>query len=1041
MKKYWKGLDELNNTPEFIKSAEQEFPEQSKIEEFLGNDSLADTSHGRRDFLKFLGFGVTAATLAACETPVTKTIPYLIKPEEITPGIANWYASTYFDGSEFASIMVKTREGRPIKIEGNKLSPITKGGTNARINSSVLSLYDNARLTGPTANGSASTWETVDKEIKEKLTAIAAKNGNIRILSSTVISPSTKAVIVDFAAKHKNVKHVTYDALSFAGMLKANEESFGKAVIPSYHFNKAKVIVSFDADFLVNWLSSVEYAGQYAETRNPKNKEMSRLHVFEANLSLTGSNADVRVALKPSQSGLAVLSLYNYLAAKAGASAVGSEKTDVDAKIAKTAEELWANKGNALVVSGSNDTAIQTVVNAINSLLGSYGTTIDLDTPYYIKQGNDAEVFELVKEMNEGKVDALFLYNTNPAYTLPNAKQFAEGLKKTGLTVSFADRADETASLVQYICPDHHYLESWNDANPRKGYYGLTQPTIAPLFKTRAAQESLLKWADNNETYHDFIKKHWDKNMFPLQSKELFFESFWNMSLHDGIFSPQLSESFKLSESSPASAFKGNVGEAANVIKKGATTSGDYELVIYVKTGIGEGNQANNPWLQELPDPISKITWDNYITMSPAEMEDPKWNFSRLERGDNSADVVELTVNGMTVKLPVIPQPGQKKGTLGIALGYGRTKAGKTANGVGVNAYPFTSLVNGTIQYCAIGAKIAKTTEKYPIGSTQTHHTMMGREIVKETTLDEYIKNPKSGNKEFTVTTTNHGKQRPNKVNLWADHPIDKGLRWGLVIDLNSCIGCGACVTSCSSENNVPVVGKDEVRRSREMHWIRIDRYYSSDMNDEKAKEEKKGTVAMFTEMEKPSSENPQVVFQPVMCQHCNHAPCETVCPVAATTHSMEGLNQMAYNRCIGTRYCANNCPYKVRRFNWFKYSDNNQFDFNMNNDLGKMVLNPDVVVRSRGVMEKCSLCVQNIQAGKLKAKKEGKTIKDGDITTACASACPTNAIVFGDLNDENSMITKQSKDERSYHLLEEVGTQTNVHYLTKVRNVEGEKV
>jgi molybdopterin-containing oxidoreductase family iron-sulfur binding subunit len=438
--------------------------------------------------------------------------------------------------------------------------------------------------------------------------------------------------------------------------------------------------------------------------------------------------------------------------------------------------------------------------------------------------------------------------------------------------------------------------------------------------------------------------------------------------------------------------------------------------------------------LQELPDPISKYTWDNYVSMAVSDMK--KLGLTFFDKGDNMelADVVSVTVNGKTIKLPAIPQPGQKPGTISIALGYGRTKAGKTGNGIGVNAFELVSSSKGYFDYQSLGVSLTKTGEQYPLAATQTHHTLMGRDMVKETILSEYIKNPKSGNPDIFLQSTNHGKVAPTKLNLWDDHPIERGHRWGMTVDLNSCIGCGSCVTSCTSENNVAVVGKDEVRRSREMHWIRIDRYYTSAMTEERAEKENVGAIDKFLAMEDPE-ENPSVVFQPMMCQHCNHAPCETVCPVAATTHSNEGLNQMTYNRCIGTRYCANNCPYKVRRFNYFKYFDNEQFPFNFNDDLAKMVINPDVTVRSRGVMEKCSFCVQRIQAGKLRAKKESRKLNDGEITTACQSACPTNAISFGDLNDTETQVSKIAKDERSYHMLEEIGIQPNVWYLTKVRN------
>ncbi|MDQ3190774.1 MAG: TAT-variant-translocated molybdopterin oxidoreductase [Bacteroidota bacterium] len=1042
-KKYWKGLSQLNDNPEFINAAKKEFAENDSLDSFLGDEKLSDTSTDRRDFLKFLGFSITAATLASCETPVIKAVPYLTKPEEITPGIANWYASSYFDGNDYASILVKTREGRPIHIKGNKLSSVTRGGVNARINSSVLSLYDSERLRGPLAGGAETTWSQVDSEITKQLEEIASQGGNIRILSSTVISPSTRQVIADFSAKYPNVVHISYDPISYSGIIKANQASFGKAVIPSYNFDKAKVIVSFAADFIAGWVSSVEHISQFAETRRPENGTMSRLFAFESNMSLTGSNADVRVPIKPSQHGSAIIALYNEIAKKAGVQQAAAVNVPFQTSINKAAEELWANRSNSLVIAGENDVEIQTVVNAINSLLGNYGTTINLDNANLTKQGNDANVMQLVNDMKSGAVSALFLYGVNPAYTLPNGEEFAQALEKVKLSVSFSDKADETTSLVKFVCPDHHSLESWNDFQPRSFNYSLGQPTISPLFNTRQAQDSLLKWSGANTSYYSFIRNKWQRDLFPLQSSEMFFDAFWNNSLHNGVFElpgKQISEA----------SFSGDVNAAASKISSVKNKEGEFELVVYQKAGIGDGSQSNNPWLQELPDPVTRVTWDNYVTMSPLQMQETSWKFQLLARGEKLADVVEVTANGKTIVLPVIPQPGQAYGTIGIALGYGRTKAGKAGNNVGANAYPLTNFTNNTIKYSITGVTLSKTGEQHLIAATQEHHTIMGRDlgVLRETTLDSFIKDPRSGN-PVNKLATHEGMQPLSKADLWREHPVNiAGHRWAMTIDLNTCFGCGACVTACHSENNVPVVGKEEVSRGRDMHWLRIDRYFSSAMTKEKASEQNVGAIDMYLDMEVPEAENPEVSFQPMLCQHCNHAPCETVCPVAATTHSNEGLNQMTYNRCIGTRYCANNCPYKVRRFNWFNYTGNEKFaEVNpAMDDLAKTVLNPDVIVRSRGVMEKCSFCVQRIQGGKLEAKKEKRRVVDGDVVTACAAACPTNAIIFGDHNDtasnegKGSKVRTISEGPRAYHVIEEVGTKPNIWYMTKVRNTKAEQ-
>jgi molybdopterin-containing oxidoreductase family iron-sulfur binding subunit len=1002
-KKYWKGVEELKNDAEFVRLKNNEFYEHLPLDEVIGKKAQGEVTP-RRDFLKFLGFSVAAASLAACEAPVRKTIPYLIRPDQITPGIANYYASTFWDGYDYAGILVKTREGRPIKIEGNNLSKINRGKINARVQASVLSLYDDARLKGPMTGGSATAWTTIDKSVTEKLTAISGRGGKIRILSSTVISPGTLKAIADFSAKYPGTKHIQYDAVSCSAMIAANKESFGVEGIPSYMFNNAAVIVSFDCDFLLNWISPVEHAAQYAETRKLNNgrKEMSKHYQFESRLSLTGSNADVRTGIKPSQQLSYIIALHDAVASRTGGKPAGHSTAELKL-IDVIADRLVAARGKSLVVCGINEVTAQRLVNSINSMLGNYGTTIDLNTTCNLRKGNDADVAILIDEMQKGEVGALLIYNANPVYTLPNGRAFADALKKTELSVSFADRADETAAGCTYICPDHHPLEAWGDAEPKKGSYSFFQPTIAPLFNTRQMEESLLAWAGTPMAYHDYLAANW---------KTMASDTNWEKLLQDGVY--------EKSSGNATSAFTAN----SDISVSEPSPVSAIELVLYEKAGVGNGNQANNPWLQELPDPISKITWDNYLAVSPKDAREKGWQ---------QGNIVSIKTPYAAINAPVLIQPGQAPGTVSLAVGYGRTAAGRTANDIGVNAYPLANFVNNSITY-STPVDIQKTVEEdYFFAATQSHHTMMGRAFVKETTLEEYLKNPSAGNEEelFEVKVGKNISHQPaEKVTLWDEHEIGNH-HWGMAIDLNSCIGCGACVVACTAENNVPVVGKDEVMRSREMHWMRIDRYYSSDADPEEGEQ---GDVKL---MEDPS-DMPKVVFQPVMCQHCNHAPCETVCPVIATSHSSEGLNQMVYNRCVGTRYCANNCPYKVRRFNWFRYSDNPKFDFNMNSDLGKMVLNPDVVVRSRGVMEKCTLCVHRLQEGKLNAKKAGRTIKDGEINTACAQTCPTNAITFGDYNLKGSELNSLWKPkERSYHLLEELNVQPNVFYMTKVRNVE----
>ncbi|GAB3835160.1 TAT-variant-translocated molybdopterin oxidoreductase [Hymenobacter jeollabukensis] len=994
--KYWKGIEELENSPEFLHNALSEFGIPMKESRPSSDDTVAP----RRDFLKLMGFSLAAATLASCEAPVRKAIPYLNKPEEVDPGIANFYASTYFTGQDYNSVLVKTREGRPIKLEGNPESPVTRGGLSARAQASVLSLYDGARLQSFAINGKAADKDKVDQEIRTRL----ASAGRIAIVSHTIISPSTKRAIADFAGRFAGVEHVQYDANSVSALLRANG-----GVVPGYDFSKASVIVSLGADFLGTWISPVEYAAQYIVNRkvSSEKRSMSRHIQFETNMSLTGSNADVRAAVKPSQMGTIAQQLYNAVVSGTMPAKPADPKKDIMANaLYLAASELKAAGNGGLVVSGSNDANVQALVAAINASLGT--AAINAAAPSYVRQGDDQRMANFVNGI--GNYGAVIFYHANPVYDHPMGDKVAAALTNKGLlSISFNHTADETGGLCQYQCPDHHWMESWNDYEPKRGFLSLSQPVITPLFKTRQAQESLLTWAGNPNTYYNYLRNNWRGILGGN------FQAGWDKAVHDGVATGTLLPA-PAAQLAPA-------GQATAPTAKSA----GIELAIYEKVGLGDGSEANNPWLQELPDPVSKATWGNYVTVPRAMAKEKGW-----EQGD----VVKVTANGKSVELPVLIQPGQAQGTIGIALGYGRTKAGMVADKVGANAFPLVSLADNALNYVAT-ATIEATGSREPLAQTQTHHTIMDRKpVVQVATLEQYIKNPKEVT-EYEKIATPDGLEKPSRVSLWQDYEY-KNHHWAMAIDLNSCIGCGSCVVGCQVENNIPVVGKQEVINRREMHWMRIDRYYSSETHKDSF--EDKGKLSTYALMEDPS-DNPQVIFQPMMCQHCNHAPCETVCPVLATTHSTEGLNQMTYNRCVGTRYCANNCPYKVRRFNWFSYYSNEKFETvngHMFTDLGRMVLNPDVMVRARGVIEKCSMCVQRIQLGKLEAKKQKRRPKDGEVVTACAQSCPTQAIVFGDLKDPNSRVAqiwRREDGERGFKVLDAVNTQPNVTYLTKIRN------
>jgi molybdopterin-containing oxidoreductase family iron-sulfur binding subunit len=1008
-KKYWKGLEELNNDPEFVEKNKHEFAEPIPIEEVLSGGGLSAKTP-RRDFLKALGFGVGAVTLAACQkVPVHKSIPYLVKPEEITPGIPNYYVSTY----EGHAILVKTREGRPIKVEGNPNDLLSKGGLSAQAQASVLDLYDYNRLKNPVRGGNDLTWDELDTFVKNELTAIKAGGKKIRIVSSTIHSPSTLAVIADFTAAYPNTKHVTYDAVSYTGIIQANQNSFGKAVLPHYRFDKADVIVSFGADFLGTWISPVEFQNQYVQNRNNKslqNKKMSRHIQFESGMSNTGTNADTRILIKPSEQGLALVNLYNEVSGTTlpGTKALGN--TNAAKAIKLVAAELKAAKGKGLVVCGSNDVATQVLVNAINAQLGSYGTTIDLDNYSNQYKGNDAEFVELVAEINRGEVDAIMFLNANPAYDYHSGDAIKAALKKVRLSVSFSERNDETASLCTIVAPNHYYLESWGDGNALEGYYTVVQPTINPVYDTRQAEQSLLLWSDNAvKDYYTYVRNTWDKELLakgglPTGQKG------WEALLQTG---------FVKAADKPAGSYpfsRDLNGVAQTILNQGnhpAAGEGKFELELYQNVAIRDGKRANNPWLQEMPEPVSKVTWDNFAAMSPTDMK---------KLGYSQGDIVTIDAHGYSVALPILLQPGQAQGTISVAVGYGRTHGGPVADGVGKNAFPFLTFVNGTFQGTAV-ASLSKTGDVVILAQTQTHHSFEGRSVIRDTTFKQYQKDPSSSS----------GEERQHKKyeDLWDAYERPT-YDWVMAIDLNACTGCGACVVACNAENNVPVVGRDEVRRRREMHWIRIDRYYSFNEEGKEITEEQE-----ISQLE--NLDNVSVVYQPMLCQHCDHAPCETVCPVLATVHSSEGINHMAYNRCVGTRYCANNCPYKVRRFNWFNYWNDARFDNYLINEHTHLVLNPDVVTRFRGVMEKCSMCIQRIQAGKLKAKIEKRPVKDGDIKVACQQTCPTNAIVFGNRNDPDSEVSKALKSERTYYVLEELNVQPGIGYQVKVRNTNTE--
>ncbi|MCP4437733.1 MAG: 4Fe-4S dicluster domain-containing protein [Aureispira sp.] len=936
-------------------------------------------------------------------------------------------------------------------------------------------------------------WSVFDDEIKSKL---SNTNAQVRIVSHTVVSPTLEEAIKDFKSKYPNTQHIQYDTFSSSALLDANQAMFRKRVVPNYHFDKAKCVVGIEADFLGTWISPVEYTAGYSANRRLTDKgikdadsKMSRHIHFESRMSLTGSNADHRVLIKPSEQGAAVGALYTAVASAMGKSASSFSAPTfawnrAQKSIESTAKSLAerAKKGEgALVVCGVNDVNVQMVVNAINEMLGAYGNTITWDGFSKQRRGNDKAISALAANM--ASADVLIVMDSNPAFDLPGmAKQFADGIKaindKGGVTISMASALDETASLCQYVAPESHYLESWGDAEPKKGQYYLIQPTINPLFSTREAGENFLAWGgalpQAEQAYYEYLVMNWKSTVFGSQPRQVPFQTFWDDALHNGWFkdSGATSEVVETEEvEQPVSdttsvdvepiappVTSSDVGTALSKLPAPLPASeGSWEVSLYETVNMGSGEYANNPWLQEMPDPVMRTTWDNFVSIPI------KWdgdNNYDVFQGLNDGDYIEVEVNGVNKKLPVIRQFGQMQGTVAIGLGYGRTSAGLAGDNVGQDYFPAVS----EFKYSG-SAKLSDQKGRDGLfACVQMHHTYglntreeSGKLKVDESTgkvfnVDEQVLGHRgfqgslTGRSVFFRATAKdlekdieelkekrEGYQYLNSKGLYPDFEEYKmGHHWAMSVDLTACTGCGACAVACMAENNVPVVGKFEVNKVHEMTWLRIDRYFYGDET------------------------SPNAVYMPMMCQHCDNAPCENVCPVAATPHSSEGLNQMAYNRCVGTRYCANNCPFKVRRFNWLDYTSADLFPVNevdinrgvgeghdyytyMTDNLTRMVLNPDVTVRSRGVIEKCSFCVQRIQEGKLSAKVEGRRLEDSDIKVACQQACPAGAIVFGDRNNQSSGVAKLMKSDLAYIPLEETNTRSSVNYLMKVNNTDEE--
>lgn len=994
-KRYWMNL------------VERDAPSHASPREVVEKSAL-DPPATRRSFLKAAGFSFAGILASRCgREPVTSALPYVRQPEGIVPGRPVLYATTCGACAARCGLLVTNRDGRPLKIEGNPDHPLSGGATCAVGQASLLGLYDGRRLKHPMRRGQQSTWTAIDAEIIAAFDRIRQQGGNVRFLSDTETSPTRLAIVAEFLGGFTNARHVMYDPLSVSAVLDAHAATDGIRALPRYRFDRADVIVSFDADFLGTWISPVEFTRGYSATRklDGASPTMSYHVQIESRLSLTGSNADRRIVIAPGEVGHVVTHLAVRVARHAGVSfaADGLAPSSIEPALDQIAERLWRARGRSLVVSGSQDSRVQMMCNFINHLTGAYGATLELTVPSFQRQGSDADLAALRGELARGEVAALLVAGVNPVYDLGGGEALANDLRRVPLLVSFSEAIDETASVAHYVCPDHHYLETWGDAEPVSGLVSLNQPAIQPLGETRALVESMSGWMGKRRPALDLVKERWEREIYPRAATADPFSAFWNSTLERGVaqVAPRTVETKPFDE-----------GAVTAIARPDAPGAG-FALVLYPTVGMLDGRHGHNPWLHELPDSVTKVTWDNYACLSPAAAR-------VLDVADG--DIVRVASGGAgatAVELPVFVQPGQHDSVVAIALGYGRAGTDRFATFgpawirarsrpglVGVNVAPFVGTGGGRRQYAGSTATVTRTGRTRDLASTQMHHSLTApasvkfsgglapRPIVQELTLDNLRGRMAEGAK--------HQAER-EEADLWpADHP-HTGHRWGMSIDLTSCTGCSACVIACQVENNVPVVGQDEVRRQREMHWIRIDRYYSG------------------------SDSGVDVAHEPMLCQQCDHAPCETVCPVLASVHSDEGLNEQVYNRCVGTRYCANNCPYKVRRFNWFDYPHEDQ--------LLNLALNPNVTVRSRGVMEKCTFCVQRIQEAKIEARRTAREIADGSLQTACQQVCPAQAIVFGDLNDRKSRVAELARSPRAFGVLEELNAQPAVRYLKLVRN------
>ena len=982
---YWKSLEELAGDPAVEEMLRREFPEQA---------SLFDDPLGRRQFLTLMGASLALAGLTGCtRQPEEKIVPYVKPPEGVVPGRPLFFATAVLDEGYAKGVLVESHLGRPTKIEGNPDHPISLGATDARGQAAILDLYDPDRLQTLMHLGEIVPWGSFLASMKFALDGQRPAHGaGIRLLTETVTSPTLAAQIKDLLAEFPAAKWHQWEAAGRDAARAGALAAFGRVVETHYRLN-ADVVLCLDADFVTDGPGNLRSIREFTSRRKLEGgkKEMNRLYAVECTPTLAGSLADHRLALRPSEIEDFARALAAALGAGGEAGSAFGPGSPRGAWIAALAKDLQAHAGSSVVIPGDYQSpAVHALAHAINMKLGNVGKTVLYAPPAEASPVDQlASLRELAADMDRGAVSLLIVLGGNPVFTAPADLDFAAGMDKVPLRVHLGLHDDETAERCHWQVPQAHFLEAWSDARAVDGTVTILQPLIAPLYPAaRSAHEVLAALSPRPErSGYDIVREHWS-----AQGMGGDFETAWKRALHDGVVAGAGAAAPPAAASVPPA---GAAAPATDVPRASAppATSG-LEIAFRPDPCIHDGRFANNGWLQELPKPLTKLTWDNAALMGPQTARTLGIDIDRDSLGSHT-DVVEILFAGRRVKAPAWIVPGHPEGSLTLHLGYGRTRAGRVGTGIGFNA---NLLRTTAARWWAAGAEVRKTGERYRLACTQDHWSLEGRPAVRSASLEEYERSPAFAHEM--------AEEPPPTLTLYPPFKYE-GHAWGMSIDLNSCVGCNACMAACVAENNIPVVGKDQVGRGREMHWIRVDRYYSGDV-------------------EKP--ESLETHHQPVPCMHCENAPCEVVCPVAATSHSDEGLNDMVYNRCVGTKYCSNNCPYKVRRFNFFLYQDWDTPTF-------QLMRNPDVTVRSRGVMEKCSYCVQRIERVRIDARNQGRPIRDGEIKTACQQACPGEAIVFGDVNDPQSRVSRLKAEPRNYGLLAELNTRPRTTYLASVRN------